>query len=147
MVLKIEGQVAQQRPNRSWLIWTGPVTLAAFFILANLYAMSRGELALAAFQFASMETAGLLVVFLPFLRLVRDVNVGPYGIEAHFYRGSARYLRWSEIDSIIIHIHAFIPSRIRLEDVYGRRLYPKGEPARLAPVLRARGRKGLRPQG
>lgn len=145
MVVKVEGQVAQQRPNRAWLVWTGPVTLAALFILANLYAMSLGELAVTAFQFASMETAGLLVVFLPFLRLVRDVNVGPYGVEAHFYRGSARYLRWNEIHSVSVNTHAFIPSRIRLEDVYGRRLYLKGEQASLAPVLQALGQRSIRP--
>ena len=145
MVVKVDGKVAQRRPTRTNLVWTGPVTLAALFILANLYAMSLGELAVSPFRFASMETAGLLVVFLPFLRLVRDVNVGPYGIEAHFYRGSARYLHWNEIDSVTLPSHAFIPSRIRMEDVYGRRLYLKGEPAAMAPVLQALGQRNIRP--
>jgi hypothetical protein len=145
VVVKVEGQVAQQRPNHARLIWAGPGTLAALFILANLYAMSLGEVAVTAFQFASMETAGLLVVFLPFVRLVRDVNVGPYGVEAHFYRGSARYLRRSEIHSVSVNTHAFIPSRIRLEDVYGRRLYLKGDLASLAPVLLALGQREIRP--
>jgi hypothetical protein len=145
MVVRVDGKVARRRPTRTNLVWTGPVTLAALFILANLYAMSLEELTVSPLQFASLETAGLLVVFLPFLRLVRDVNVGRYGIEAHFYRGSARYLRWSEIDSVTVHNHAFIPSRIRLEDVYGRRLYLKGEPADLAPVLQALGQRNIRP--
>jgi hypothetical protein len=38
---------------------------------------------------------------------------------------------------VTVNTHAFIPSRIRLEDVYGRRLYLKGDLASLAPVLRA----------
>lgn len=145
MVVTVEGQTTQQRANCPRLIWAGPVTLSALFILANLYAMSLGDLTVGAFQFAAIESAGLLVVFLPFLRLVREVNVGPYGIEAHFCRGSARYLRWSDIDSVTVKRHSFIPSRIRLEDVYGRRLYLKGEPASLAPVLRALRQRNLRP--
>lgn len=135
MVVKLQGEAAPIRPVNAWRIWTGPLTLAALFILGNLYALSLGDLGLSAAQVASIETAGLLIVFLPFHRLVRDVNVGPYGIEAHFYRGSSRYLRWYEIDSVTVHNHAFIPSRIRLEDVYGRRLYLKGETASLTPVL------------
>lgn len=135
MVVKVQGESAPIRSAHEWRIWTGPLTLAALFILLNLYALSLGELALSAAQVASIETAGLLIVFLPFHRLVRGVNVGPYGIEAHFYRGSARYLRWYEVESVTVHNHVFVPSRIRLEDVYGRRIYLKGEAASLAPVL------------
>lgn len=145
MVVKVHGKVAQSRRNDAWRIWTGPLTLAGLFILANLQAMSYGELPLSPVQVASIETTGLVLVFLPFIRLVRDVNVGPFGIEAHFYRGSSRYLHWDEIDSVSVHSHAFIPSRIRLDDVYGRRLYLKGELSSLAPVLQALGQRGLRP--
>lgn len=144
MVVKVDGKPALSRPDRAWKIWAGPLTLAALFILVNLYAAGLDP-TMSVLQAAWVETAGLLVVMLPFLRLVRDVNVGPYGIEAHYYRGTCRYLHWDEIDSVTLHSHAFIPSRILLEDVYGRRLYLKGEFSSLAPLLQALGQRGLRP--
>src|SRR5688500_7769742 len=121
MVVKVDGKPALSRPDRAWKIWTGPLTLAALFVLVNLHAAAGLDVTLSVMQAASVETAGLLVVMLPFLRLVRDVNVGRYGIEARYYRGTYRYLHWDEIASVTLHSHAFIPSRILLEDVYGRR--------------------------
>lgn len=144
MVVKVEGKPAQIRTDRAWQIWTGPLTLAALFVLTNLYEFSNALFDLSVLQIAAVETAGILIVALPFLRLVRDVNVGRHGIEANLYRGTSRYLRWDEISSADLHSHAFIPSRIRLEDVYGRRIYLKGELSSLAPVLQALGQKGIR---
>lgn len=145
MVVKVDGKPAPCRPDRAWKIWTGPLTLAALFVLVNLHVVTSLDVTMSILQAASLETAGLLIVMLPFLRLVRDVNVGRYGIEACYYRGTCRYLHWDEIASVTLHSHAFIPSRIRLEDVYGRRLYLKGEFSSLAPVLQALGQRGLRP--
>jgi hypothetical protein len=145
MVVKVDGKPALSRPDRTWKIWTGPITLVALFVLLNLHAVASLEVSLSVGQAALLETAGLLVVMLPFMRLVRDVNVGRYGIEACFYRGTCRYLHWDEIATVTLHSHAFVPSRILVEDVYGRRLYLKGEFSSLAPVLQALGQRGLRP--
>jgi hypothetical protein len=145
MVVRVDGKPALNRPYRTWKIWTGPLTLAALFVLLNLHAAVSLDLTLSVLQAALLETAGLLIVMLPFVRLVREVNVGRYGIEACYYRGTCRYLHWDEIASVTLHSHVFIPSRILLEDVYGRRLYLKGEFSSLAPVLQALGQRGLQP--
>lgn len=135
MVLKVNGEITGRRTHTTWRIWSGPISLAAAFLLLNLYGWTQ-TLQVAALEVAFAETIGIIVVALPFLRLVRDVNIEPYGIEAHFYRGSTRYVRWYEIDSVTIHPHAFIPSRVRLEDVYGHRIYLKGERSSLDPLVR-----------
>lgn len=135
MVLKVNGEITGRRTHTTWRIWSGPISLAAVFLLLNLYGWTQ-TLQVAALEVAFAETIGIIVVALPFLRLVRDVNIEPYGIEAHFYRGSTRYVRWYEIDSVTIHPHAFIPSRVRLEDVYGHKIYLKGERSSLDPLVR-----------
>ncbi len=142
MVVKIEGKPAQTQPDRVWRIWTGPLTLAAVFILVNLYLLSS-PLPLSPLAVAALEVLGLLIVALPFVRLVRDVNVGRYGVEATLYLGPSRYLRWDEISSADVHSHVFIPSRVRLEDVYGRRIYLKGELSSINPVLQGLRRMGI----
>ena len=135
MVVKMNGETTHPRPRTAWRIWSGPALLAILFVSLNLYGWSL-NLSASAWEIALAETLGILVVAVPFLRLVRDVNVGPYGISAHFYRGSTRYLRWYEIDSVTVHPHAFVPSRVRLEDVYGRKVYLKGERSSLDPLVR-----------
>lgn len=135
MVLKVNGEIAQRRTHTLRRIWSGPLSLAGAFLLINLYGWTH-TWDVSALEVALVETIGIVVVALPFLRLVRDVNVEPYGIEAHFYRGSTRYVRWYEIDSVTIHPHAFIPSRVRLEDVYGHKIYLKGERSSLDPLVR-----------
>lgn len=142
MVVKIEGKPAQTRPDRVWKIWTGPLTLAALFILINLYLLSS-PLPLSALLVGALEALGLLIVALPFFRLVRDVNVGRYGVEATLYLGPSRYLRWDEINSADVHDHVFIPSRVRLEDVYGRKIYLKGDLTSINPVLQGLRRMGI----
>jgi hypothetical protein len=135
MVLKVNGVITQARPHVAWRIWSGPISLAALFVFGNVYGFSHSW-QVSALQVAFAETFGIVAVALPFLRLVRDVNIGPYGIEAHFYRGSTRYVRWYEIDSVTVHPHAFIPSRVRLEDVFGHKIYLKGERSSLDPLVR-----------
>lgn len=135
MVVKVNGEVAANRPEPGWRIWMGPVVLAGLFVGFNLQLLAAGGWGMSSWQVAAVQTILLVAVAVPFLRLVREVNVEEYGVEIHLYRGARRYFRWDEIDSITVHRHVLVPSRMRMEDVYGRRVYLKGDVCTLEPLI------------
>ncbi|HEX2052730.1 MAG TPA: hypothetical protein VHJ78_03255 [Actinomycetota bacterium] len=137
MVVRVNGRVAGNRRAPSWPAWIGPLAVFGLWIAGNLLAGYYQAWGYAPGAVAAIHTAGFAVMAWPFLRLVRDVEIGRFGIEAHFYRGTTRYLRFYEIASVSVERHAVLPSRIRIEDVYGRTLYLRGDWDLLAMVSSA----------
>lgn len=143
MVVKVNGQVAVSRRAPAWPVWIGPLALVSLYLMGYVVASYHQAWGFAPHLVAMAHTAALTVLAVPFLRLVRDVNVGRFGIEAHFFRGTSRYLRFYEIRSVSIHRHALVPSRMCVEDVYGRKLNLRGDLSLLAGLSAAIRRSAL----
>lgn len=138
MVVRIDGQVARSRTLPTWPVWLGPMAVLALIVAGTVFTGYYQAWGYAPEAVAAIHTAGFVAMAWPFLGLVRDVEIGRFGLEAHFYRGTSRYLRFYEIREVTMRPHSgILPSRICVEDVYGRKLHLRGDRALLASVSAA----------
>ena len=134
MVVKVNRRFTHRQATPAWHIWFGPAVFASLVTAAALSALAS-PLPLSPPQIAGAATVALLGIAIPLLHLARDLTVGEFGIEAHLFRGSNRYLRFYEIDAITLRRRAIGPARLSIEDVYGHKFHLKGNPADLEPVM------------
>ena len=135
MVVRFDGQVARSRTLPTWPVWLGPLAVIPILVAGTVFTGYYEAWGYAPEAVAAIHTAGFFVMASPFLRLVRDVEIGRYGLEAHFYRGTRRYLRFYEIRSVTMQPgNGILPGRICVEDVYGRKLLLRGDRGLLSTV-------------
>lgn len=137
MVVRFDGQVARSRTLPTWPVWVGPSAVLALLFAGTTLTGYYEAWGYAPEAVAAIHTVGFILLAWPFLRLVRDVEIGRFGLQAHFYRGTSRYLRFYEIRSVTVRRNPILPSRICIEDVYGRRLHLRGDWTLLATVSTA----------